>query len=223
MSEAMRERTSAARSDAMPDATPEAAPAPTPARLLEAARTQFGEHGYTGASVRDITRSAGVNLGAVTYHFGSKRKLYEAVLAGAVAPLRERVGAAAATEGPPEDRLDATLASILDCLREEPGLPVLLFQQVSVGEPAPVAVRESLTEVLRTLAGLVRAGKAAGTLEAGDPILTATSLLAETVTVELLRRTVSEDRDRPGMLGRSAAGIESHVLEFTRRALERRR
>ncbi|NOZ95754.1 MAG: TetR/AcrR family transcriptional regulator [Acidobacteria bacterium] len=49
-------------------------------RLLEAAPELFARSGYRGASVRDICDAARANPGAVSYHFGSKRQLYRAVL-----------------------------------------------------------------------------------------------------------------------------------------------
>ncbi|KIX12328.1 TetR/AcrR family transcriptional regulator [Dethiosulfatarculus sandiegensis] len=51
----------------------------TKERLLEEAERLFAEHGYEAVSVRVITKSAGCNLGAVNYHFGSKQNLYKAV------------------------------------------------------------------------------------------------------------------------------------------------
>jgi len=36
----------------------------------------FSEHGYDGVSTRAIAEEAGVNLGSIHYHFGSKEKLY---------------------------------------------------------------------------------------------------------------------------------------------------
>ncbi len=49
-------------------------------RLLEAAGEIFSCKGYQAATVREITRSARANLAAVHYHFGSKDRLYQAVL-----------------------------------------------------------------------------------------------------------------------------------------------
>ena len=60
----------------------------TPAALIHAARPIFATHGFDGASVRAITTAAGANLGAITYHFGSKRDLYLACLEAAWESLR---------------------------------------------------------------------------------------------------------------------------------------
>ena len=44
----------------------------TRARLLAAAREVFSQHGFQGATVREICRRAEANVAAVNYHFGSK-------------------------------------------------------------------------------------------------------------------------------------------------------
>jgi AcrR family transcriptional regulator len=53
----------------------------TKTALLQAAKRLILEHGYAGTSVRKLTAEAGVNLGAVNYHFGSRENLLnEAIL-----------------------------------------------------------------------------------------------------------------------------------------------
>lgn len=49
-------------------------------RILDAAEGVFMACGYDGASMRQITGDAGVNLAAGHYHFGSKEALFQAVL-----------------------------------------------------------------------------------------------------------------------------------------------
>jgi AcrR family transcriptional regulator len=45
-------------------------------KLLEAAVELFARRGYEGATVRDICDRAGMNVAAVSYHFGDKERLY---------------------------------------------------------------------------------------------------------------------------------------------------
>ena len=49
-------------------------------RLLDAAERLFMQHGFEGASMRQVTSEADVNLAAANYHFGSKEALMQAVL-----------------------------------------------------------------------------------------------------------------------------------------------
>lgn len=45
-------------------------------RILSAAGREFAERGYEAATVRDICVAAAVNVAAVNYYFGDKRRLY---------------------------------------------------------------------------------------------------------------------------------------------------
>ncbi|HEY4205662.1 MAG TPA: TetR family transcriptional regulator [Puia sp.] len=48
--------------------------------ILVVAEQLFGENGFDGTSVRDIAHKAGVNLAMISYYFGSKEKLLEALI-----------------------------------------------------------------------------------------------------------------------------------------------
>lgn len=52
----------------------------TKEKLLNTAEQLFAKHGLDGVSTRDLAGKAKVNLCAITYYFGSKQKLYEAVI-----------------------------------------------------------------------------------------------------------------------------------------------
>jgi AcrR family transcriptional regulator len=49
-------------------------------QMISVARDLFAERPYSEVSTTDIARAAGVTHGLLTYHFGSKRNLYLAVL-----------------------------------------------------------------------------------------------------------------------------------------------
>jgi len=57
----------------------ERAPGSRLSAILNAAERVFGEHGYAGASMRNIADEAGVAQALVHYHYANKDRLYEAV------------------------------------------------------------------------------------------------------------------------------------------------
>jgi AcrR family transcriptional regulator len=64
----------------------------TKSRILDAAEALFMEHGFEATSLRQLTGTAGVNLAAVNYHFGSKEDLFQAVLTRRLDPMNlERI------------------------------------------------------------------------------------------------------------------------------------
>ena len=71
----------------------------TRTRILDAAEALFMQHGFEGTSMRLLTTTAGVNLAAVNYHFGSKDALIEAVFRRRLDPMNAaRIAALAALE-----------------------------------------------------------------------------------------------------------------------------
>jgi AcrR family transcriptional regulator len=52
---------------------------PTRARILSVAQRLFAAHGFAGLPLRKIATEAGVPVGSIAYHFGSKEGLYRAI------------------------------------------------------------------------------------------------------------------------------------------------
>ena len=48
-------------------------------QIIEEAETLFAKNGFNGTSVREIAKNADVNLAMISYYFGSKDKLLEAI------------------------------------------------------------------------------------------------------------------------------------------------
>lgn len=86
-------------------------------RIIEAAVTLFGEHGYSGASTRDIAAAAGVNAPALQYYFENKEGVYRACaqfiadeLRGRFEPGMRQAAAELKGEGSTAALIDAFLA-----------------------------------------------------------------------------------------------------------------
>ncbi|MDR3678507.1 MAG: TetR/AcrR family transcriptional regulator [Flavipsychrobacter sp.] len=48
-------------------------------QIIDSAEKLFSSNGFEGTSVRDIAHEAGINIAMISYYFGSKEKLMEAV------------------------------------------------------------------------------------------------------------------------------------------------
>lgn len=93
------------------DGSPVNSSGSTKERILAAAELLFAQRGFEGASLRQLTAAAGVNLAAVNYHFGSKDKLVEEVFRRRLDALNEsRLVALAKVAGAP----DTTLENVLE-------------------------------------------------------------------------------------------------------------
>ena len=195
----------------------------TRAELLAAGRTLFARRGYDGASVRAITELAGANLGAITYHFGTKRGLYAAVLEQGLGPLAQRIESVARSEGNALDRTLGIVETYFDHLAEHADLPHLLLQEVAAGKPPPDVVRGILQRIMAAIAGLQEEGTSDGSIRPGHPILTGLSVVSQPVYLTLvapLLRAVGGPDLADADTRRMAL---EHVLTFVRAGLEPRR
>lgn len=61
----------------------------TQVKILEAAELELADCGFAGASIRNITQRAGVNVASINYHFGSKEELLKELFKYRILPLNE--------------------------------------------------------------------------------------------------------------------------------------
>ena len=192
----------------------------TKARLQREAQRLFALRGFRGASVRDITGAAHANLGAITYHFGTKRALYGAVVETVFARLAERVEAAAGGPAPGLERLRAIVGAIFAFFRETPEAPRLVLHQVMAGEGIPTFAQPYLRRNLAAIAQVVRDGRARGEFRAADPTLVAFTIISQSVWFALVgREIVGILGGLPGA-GDVADRVERHVVDVATRFLE---
>lgn len=143
--------------------------------ILDAARTQFAQHGYGGATLRAIATEAGVDVALVSYYFGSKSGLF-------VESLRLPVNPAAVvdslvaqgTEGFGE-RLVTTLLTVWD--------------DPATGGPLVNVLRSasSQTDLLREFVERQIAARLAGAIEAPDAELRAAAIASQVMGLLFLR------------------------------------
>lgn len=101
--------------------------------VLTTATTAFAAQGYTGVSLDDIARTAGVTRGAVYHHYANKAGLFAAVAEHLQAEVAVAVVAAAEQSGTAAPaQLRAGSHAFLDAITAAPAVRILLIDAPAV-------------------------------------------------------------------------------------------
>jgi AcrR family transcriptional regulator len=187
--------------------------------LLRHARALFASHGYDGTSVREITAAAGANLGAITYHFGSKRELYDRVVTACAEPLASRVQAAAQGPGGVLERIANVVRAYFEQMSMDEDYGRVMLQAIVIGKEMPAASSEAIRRIQGVLLGLVTEGQQQGLIRDGDPRLLSLSIISVPLHLALVRRPLKVnlgiDLDEAEQREQAIA----HATRFVREAL----
>jgi AcrR family transcriptional regulator len=199
-------------SQPQPDQTTDPRQEPKPdarARLHEAALRIVAEEG-PGASVRAISRAAGVSEGALYRHYQSREELLGAVFAEQIAPMVAHKEALVAMRASMEDRLREWVRSTYDRFDRDPiGFAYVFLTDHELPEAyADVAGRQSAL-----LRELITQGQTEGSLRAMDPGLAAAMFVGLLLSVP--------DQIRRGRLRTPAASYTDEIARAAWRSLRR--
>lgn len=74
--------------------------------ILQVAEQLFAEDGFDGTSVRDIAKKANVNIAMISYYFGSKEKMLEALVLNRISDMRLQLESLYQENIPPFAKVD---------------------------------------------------------------------------------------------------------------------
>jgi AcrR family transcriptional regulator len=192
----------------------------TRARIVASARKLFAEKGFRGASIREITAAAGANLGAVTYHFGSKADLYTEVVDTLAGQLASRIELAESQAATPADALRAIIAAEFGFFTEAPDVPALLMHQASTGMAPPPAIAKHMRRILAVIARAVRTGVEQGAFRPVDPVLVTFSVVSQSAWFALVGRFIGPVAFPGQDHAAVARRILAHITDVVCRALQ---
>lgn len=81
--------------------------------ILDAASELFAEHGFDGTSVRAIASKAGVNVSMISYYFGSKEKMLEALINNGISDSRDMMSQVLQSDKSYLDKVDDLIAQYI--------------------------------------------------------------------------------------------------------------
>ncbi len=162
--------------------------------LIETATSLFAKKGYAAVSVRELAHAAGANVAAVSYHFGGKEGLYQAVLEEQFAPialLLERLPPLAAASG--EARLRFYAENIIGIHHQRPYFIRIMTSEMTNPTVCFHVIKKYISQVFRFIRQALADGVAAGEFRADLNIDMAVPALAGIMNFLFIGRTIARE------------------------------
>lgn len=142
--------------------------------IVEVATAEFAREGYSGARVDAIAARTRTSKRMIYYYFGSKERLYLAVLEEAYAAIRRTEATLDLDDQPPEAALRTLIASTFDYYHAHPEFVRLVMSENILGGvhmKRSKAIGRLNVTVIDALRRILARGQKAGVFRRGiDPI-----------------------------------------------------
>ena len=148
-------------------------------KLLVAGTELFALKGFAGVSIRELATAAGVNSALISYHFGGKEGLYEAVVTAQYSRVIGKFEAIAASTASVEEKLRMYADVIRRNHTEDQPLMARLIQGELTSPTACLenVVRKYTVRIAGISSGVLRQGIQSGTFRQDiDPVFAAMTL-----------------------------------------------
>ncbi|MGW0159500.1 TetR/AcrR family transcriptional regulator [Mycobacterium sp. NPDC003323] len=188
--------------------------------LLDAAERAFAERSLGDVTVEEIAAAAGVAVGSIYNHFGSKAGLHAALVERALTVDREHMDRAYVDGRPPVDQIRSAAMEYMAFALEQPEhFRMLAFPpdpgRYPAGQRTAQVLAQRVGEQNDRLVAAIRAGVAAGDLRPVDAEQTATALWAAwngIISLAWRPDALRRDHDELRELLRVAVDVVEHGL-----------
>jgi len=135
-------------------------------RVLEAAMNVFAERGFAGTSTREVCARASVNSAALNYHWGSKDRLWTAVVERAASSFDAVVRDNLDLSLPPVELFERVIGALFDAVAEDPrSIRLVLWATMQSEALDYEATARAFDPIVETSVQTLRAMQAAGHLD----------------------------------------------------------
>ena len=187
-------------------------------KLLSAGTELFAVQGFAGVSIRELATAAGVNSALISYHFGGKAGLYEAVVTAQYERLVGKFEAIAASTATMEEKIRMYADVIRRNHTEDQPLMARLIQGELTSPTACLenVVRKYTVRIAGIISGVLRQGIQSGTFRQDiDPVFAAMTLAGMLNFYFILREVTKAVV--PEFAGRDQEFVESALKIYLKR------
>jgi AcrR family transcriptional regulator len=160
--------------------------------ILDIAENLFAEFGYEGTSTRLLAKEAGVNVAMISYYFGSKEKLFEALVERRTSHTREKLTSLVKEETDPWLKLSKAIDLYVERILSNPQFHRIMCREISLMQRS--GMTENLNEILarnaKELIKIIKQGIKENVFRNVDPEMTVTTLFG-TISQTTMSTTLS--------------------------------
>ncbi len=166
-------------------------------QIMDAALALFAENGYLGTSVRDIAQAAEVNIAMVSYYFGSKEKLLEAVFHQHFSRIHQRLAGIIFQKGStPAEKVTEVIDSLIEVFEHTQTFYQLMHREATLLKSGPIydmiSKMKAGNRILVEKA--VRAGQRSGAFRQDVNVSLLAAILIGSVTQTLVNSRYEAER-----------------------------
>ncbi len=100
--------------------------------LIQTAARLFAEHGFEAVSTRMLSKEAGVNIAMIAYYFGSKEKLFEAIIDERLPKSREMLLGFLESDLDPWNKLRSIIDAYIERIFSNNSFTKLIYRELSL-------------------------------------------------------------------------------------------
>ncbi|MCF2447126.1 TetR family transcriptional regulator [Dyadobacter sp. CY345] len=154
-------------------------------QIIGVAEKLFAEKGFSGTSIRDISQEADINVSMISYYFGSKEKLIEALFETRSRDFVNRLESLLLNvDLSPMQKVNLMIDGIVDRLIEKQCFHNVVVREQLAGSRTPI-ISELLTVMktknLRAMEGIIQEGQKLGVFTTDVDVLMLSTTLFGTL------------------------------------------
>ncbi|WP_205685542.1 TetR/AcrR family transcriptional regulator [Flavipsychrobacter stenotrophus] len=153
--------------------------------IINAAEKLFAEKGFDGASVRDIAQEADVNVAMISYYFGSKEKLMEAVFEERTVNIKLKVENLLQDKSiTPIQKVYILIDDYVDKFIHQQQFHKIMMREQMINKHTPVAalIHELKKKNLESIRTLIQEGQKTGAFKKNIDIVLMMTTMVGTVS-----------------------------------------
>ncbi len=172
--------------------------------IIDTAEKLFAINGFDGTSVRDIAHAANVNVAMISYYFGSKEKLMEAVFERKTNNIRLKIENLLQNETLTHlEKVNVLIDDYVDKFIQQQEFHKIMMREQLIESNTPVAIliHELKKRNLSSIKKLIQEGQKSGEFKKNIDILlmmtTMVGTVSQMITSQRFYREVNNLQDMP--------------------------